>query len=142
MTFGQSPHTALDQIIRQARYLLISFDGPIRSAITGNPPASHIYDAVMACRESGRSAAVISTTPAAEVRAYLDAHDLTTQITLIAPTIGEAASALDASPADCATITSSPSDIEAAQAAGAPAIAYARTPDEAEHLAQVRSSTA
>jgi beta-phosphoglucomutase-like phosphatase (HAD superfamily) len=134
MTFDQSPHAALDQLIREARHLLISFDGPIRSAIEGNPPAPHIHDVLIACRESGRAAAIVTTTSLAEVRAYLDAHDLPPHSTVIAPSIGEAVSALEASPIDCVAVTSSPDDIEAARAAGVPAIAYAKTPDYADHL--------
>jgi beta-phosphoglucomutase-like phosphatase (HAD superfamily) len=134
MTFEHSPHATLDAIIRKARYLLISFDGPIRSASTGNPPAPHINDVLTACRESGRSAAVVTTTPVAQVRAYLDAHDLSTQIMVVAQSIGEATATLEASPTDCVAITSSQSDIKAAQAVGAPAIAYAKTPDDAEYL--------
>jgi beta-phosphoglucomutase-like phosphatase (HAD superfamily) len=134
VTFEQSPHAALDQIIRQARHVLISFDDPIRSAVTGNP-AAHISDVLTACRESGRSAAIVATTtPVAEVRAYLDAHDLPPYSTFIAPSIGVAVSAFEASPTDCVAITSSASDIEAARAAGVPAIAYAKTPDDADHL--------
>jgi beta-phosphoglucomutase-like phosphatase (HAD superfamily) len=41
---------------------------------------------------------------------------------------------LEAPPTDCLLITSSPADIEAAQAAGVPSIGYARTPDDAAHL--------
>jgi beta-phosphoglucomutase-like phosphatase (HAD superfamily) len=134
VTFDQSPHAALDQIIRQARYLLISFDGPIRSANEGNPPAPHIHDVLIACRDSGRSAAIVTTTPPTEVRAYLDAHDLPPHSTVIALSIAEAISALEAAPIDCVAITSSPDDIEAARAAGVPVIAYAKTPDYADHL--------
>jgi phosphoglycolate phosphatase-like HAD superfamily hydrolase len=83
MTFEQPPYAALDAIIRQALHLLISFDGPIRSAATGNP-APHISDVFTACRESGRSAAIVTSTPLAEVRAYLDAHDLPPYSTVIA----------------------------------------------------------
>ena len=133
MTFEQSPYAALDAIIRHARHLLISFDGPIRSAITGNL-APHISDVLTACRESGRSAAIVTTTPLAEVRDYLDAHDLPPHSTILAPSIAEALSALEASPIDCVAVTSSPDDIEAARAAGVPAIAYAKTPDCADHL--------
>jgi beta-phosphoglucomutase-like phosphatase (HAD superfamily) len=145
MTFGQSPLAALDRIIRQAQYLLISFDGPIRSMDRGNPahstdaaapPAPHIYDVLTACRESGRSVAVISTTPVAEVHAYLAAHDLSSQITIVAASIGEAASAIETSPTDCAAITSSQADIRAARIAGTPAIGFARTPQDADHLVE------
>jgi phosphoglycolate phosphatase len=140
MTFEQSPYAALDRLICHARHLLISFDGPIRGASPGNPPAPHIIDVLAACRESGRSAAVISTTPAEEVRAYLDAHDLSAQITVIAAYIDQAASALEASATDCAVITNSPSDIEAAQAAGVPVIAYVKTPDDADHMVSAGAS--
>ena len=144
MTFGQSPHAALDAVVRQARYLLFAFDGPIRSVDTGKaadpttvtaPPAPYIHDVLAACRESGCSAAVVTTTPVAEVRAYLDAHDLSAQITIVAASIGQAASALDASPADFAVITSASRDVEAAKAAGVPTITYAKTHDDAEHQA-------
>jgi beta-phosphoglucomutase-like phosphatase (HAD superfamily) len=127
---------ALDQIIRQARYLLISFDGPIRSASPGNPPAPHILDVLTACRESGRSAVVVSEMPAAEVREYLDAHDLSTQVAAVATSIGQAVTALEAASGHYAAIASSPSDIKAAKSAGVPAIAHAKTPDEADQLAQ------
>jgi beta-phosphoglucomutase-like phosphatase (HAD superfamily) len=132
MTSGQSPHAKLDAIIRQARYLLISFDGPIHSADTGYP-APYIHDLLAACRESGRSVAAISTTPAAEVRAYLDAHDLSTQIAAVVSSIDQAVTALDASPADCVLITISPRDIAAAEAADVPTIVYAVTRDNADH---------
>ncbi len=46
----------------------------------------------------------------------------------MAASIGEAASALEVSPADCLLITSSPTDIKAARATGMPSIGYARTP--------------
>lgn len=99
-------------------------------------PALHplCQQALTACRESGRTAAVISTTPPAEVRTYLDAHHLSTQITVVAPSIAEGASALEASLTNCAVITSSPSDSEAAQAVGVPAVAYAKMPDDANRL--------
>jgi len=141
MTQSQSMHAQLDEVLRQVQHLLFSFDGPIRSPDTGNPPAPYIHDALAACRESCRSAAIVTTTPLVEVRAYLEAHDLPPHSTVIAPSIGEAASALEASRADCAAIASVQSDIEAAKAAGVPAIAYARTPDDAEHLVRAGAST-
>lgn len=134
MTFDQSPHAALHRIIRQARNLLISFEGPIRSTNEGNLPAPHINDVLTACRDSGRSAAIVTTTPLAEVRAYLDAHNLAPYSTDITSTIAEALIVLDASPIECAFVTSSADDTEAAQAEGVPAIAYVKTPDYANHL--------
>jgi beta-phosphoglucomutase-like phosphatase (HAD superfamily) len=130
----------LDEVICQAQYLLFSFDGPIRSADTGNPPAPYVHDALVACRESGRSAAVVTRTPSTEVRAYLDAHDLSGLITVIAASIPEAIRALDASPTDCVAIAKSLSDKEAARAAGAPHIAYAKTRDDADRQADTGAS--
>jgi beta-phosphoglucomutase-like phosphatase (HAD superfamily) len=126
MTSGQSPHAKLDAIIRQARHVLLTFSGP---------PGSYTHDLLAACRETGRSVAVVSTSPDTEIRTYLDAHDLTSQITSTALSIGQALTALDASPADCVLITSSPSDIADAKTAGVPTIAYAITRDHADHLA-------
>jgi phosphoglycolate phosphatase-like HAD superfamily hydrolase len=150
MPLGQSPHAALIAIIRQARHVLISFGGPIRrlnaamttdSASPSDPPVSYAHDLLAACRETGRSVAVISTSPDAKVRAYLDARDLSTQVTLVAPSIGQAVTALDASPVDCVLITSSPSDIADAKAAGVPTIAYAKTRDNAGHQAAAGATT-
>lgn len=138
---------ALDAAIRQAQHLLFAFDGPIRSADAGNPAESttatapHIHDALAACSESGRSTAVISASPPADVRAYLDAHDLLTQVTVVVTSIGEAPSALEASPADCLLITSSAADVKAAQITGTPSIGYARAPDDAAHLVDAGAVT-
>jgi beta-phosphoglucomutase-like phosphatase (HAD superfamily) len=95
-------------------------------------PAPHILDVLTACRESGRSAVVVSEMPAVEVREYLDAHDLSTQVAAVATSISQAVTALEAASGDCAAIASSPNDIKAAKSAGVPAIGYPRTPDDAE----------
>jgi phosphoglycolate phosphatase len=138
-----TPDPALDTAIRQARHLLFAFDGPIRRTDTGNPvdsatptapTSAYLHETLAACHESGRSVAVISAHSPTEVRDYLDAHDLSTQVAAVATSIGEAASTLEASPINCLLITSSPADIEAAQAAGTPTIGYARTPDDAAYL--------
>lgn len=138
-----TPDPALDAAIRQARHLLFAFDGPIRStdkakptdsAVVTAPTSAYLHETLAACHESGRSAAVISANSPTEVRNYLDAHDLSTQVAAVVASIGEAASTLEASPVDCLLITSTPADIEAAQAVGMPTIGYARTPDDAAHL--------
>jgi beta-phosphoglucomutase-like phosphatase (HAD superfamily) len=138
-----TPDPVLDAVIRDARHLMFAFDGPIRSADKAKaadstaataPTSAHLHETLAACRESGRSAAVISANSPTEVRHYLDVHDLLTQVAVVAVSIGEAASTLEASPVDCLLVTSSPADIEAAQVAGAPSIGYARTPADAAHL--------
>jgi len=135
-----TPDPALDAAIRQARHLLFTFDGPIRRVDPGKPvdsitpTAPHIHEALSACRESGRSAVVITPKPLIDVPAYLDTYDLFTKVTVIAASISDAVSTLEVPPADCLLITSSPADIKAAQAAGTPSVGYARTPDDAAHL--------
>jgi beta-phosphoglucomutase-like phosphatase (HAD superfamily) len=132
----------LDAVIRQARHLLFAFDGPIRSVNKAGPADStpltapitaYLCETLAACFESGRSVGVISASPSTEVRTYLDAHDLLTQVTVVAVSIGEAVGTLEAPPANCLLITSSPTDIEAAQSAGTPSMGYAKTP-AAAHL--------
>jgi phosphoglycolate phosphatase len=132
---------ALDAAIRQARHLLFAFDGTIIRSETGNPVDSatptvpYIHEAFAACRESGRSVVVISPKQEIHVPNYLDAHDLFTQITVIAISVADAINFLELTPADCLLVTSSTADIKAAQAAGTPSIGYARTPDHATRLA-------
>jgi phosphoglycolate phosphatase len=147
-TIPQSPRAKLGEIIRQARYLLFAFDGPIRSmseedrpneASDTAPPAPYIHDVLAACHETGRFAAVICTAPTAEVLAYLDAHDLFTRVTLIATSISDAITELEASPSECAFITSAPTDVESAHAAGVPTIAYANKPGIQERMPETHA---
>ena len=142
-----TPDPALDAAIRQARHLLFAFDGTVRQMNAGKSANStsttvpHVHDALAACRESGRSASVISANSSADVHAYLDGQDLSAQVTGVVPSIGAAATALNVSPADCMLITSSSADIEAAQAAGTPSIGYAGTPDEAAHMVDIGATS-
>jgi len=131
---------ALDAAIRQAHHLLFAFDGPIRRIDTGSPldsespTAPYIYEAFAACRETGRSVVVVSPKSEVDVPNYLNAHDLFDPVTVIAISVADAIKFLELVPADCLFITSSPADIEAAQAARVPSIGYARAPDDAAHL--------
>jgi beta-phosphoglucomutase-like phosphatase (HAD superfamily) len=131
---------ALDAAIRQARHLLFAFDGPIRRTDAESPldsetpTAPYIYEAFAACRESGRSVVVIGPKTKIDVPNYLDAHDLFEPTTIIAISAADAIKFLELTPADCLLITSSPTDVEAAQVAGASSIGYARTSDDAAHL--------
>lgn len=137
-----TPDRALDAVIRNARYLLLAFDGPIRSmdkvkpadSTATAPVSAYLSETLAARHESGRSAAVISSNSPAEARHYLNAHDLLNRVAVVAVSIGEAASALEASPANCVVIMSSPADIEVTRATGTPSIGYARTPDDAARL--------
>lgn len=217
MTSGQPSFEALDAVVRQARHLLIAFDGPICTLFAGMPTASvadqlrriitkegvslpqpveiaadpldilrfaasvgdglasrveaqltqlesaavasalptpYISDVLAACRESGRSAAIVSANSSSAIHAYLAMHDLTGQLTIGAARTGpdpltlppsprlivQTAAAVGASPAECAVISSTPQDLKAAQAAGAPSIGYAKTPDDAEHQVHAGAS--
>jgi myo-inositol-1(or 4)-monophosphatase len=109
----------------------------------------YLHEALAACRDSGRTLAVIGRQAADAVHAYLAKHGLSDQAAcvitpgsyppghlqtvthLIEDTIG----ALQATPAECALITASPAGIDAAHGIGAHAIGYARTPANREHLA-------
>lgn len=133
---------SLDAVIRHAQHMLFAFDGPIRSAdevksagsIAATPTSAHLHETLAACRESGRSVTIISARTPAEIRVYLDEHDLLTRVDAVAASISQATSACDGTPGDCLLITSSPTDVEAAQLARAPSIGFARTPGDAARL--------
>jgi beta-phosphoglucomutase-like phosphatase (HAD superfamily) len=134
----------LGAAIRQARHVLFAFDGPIRSVEAGRsrdsttPTAPYIHEALGACRDSGRSAVVITPKPLIDVPAYLDRFDLFTQVTIIATSISDAVSTLEAPPTECLLITSSLADIKVAKLAETPSIGYARTSDDAAHLVEAQ----
>ena len=213
MSPERASFAALDEILRQARHLLIDFDGPICSLFAGTPtapiadrlrkvitiqdiqlppavanttdwfeiltfaasigpalaasveaelakiesaavttavPTSYAHDAITACRESGRSVAVVSNNSAIAIRAYLEAHDLAHQVVAVAARTGadpsilkpspylikEAAAALGASPSACAVVGDSLTDIQAAHSARAFSIGYASKPGMHERMTQ------
>lgn len=119
-------------------------------AVATAVPTPYIDDAVAACRESGRSVAVVSNNSAVAVRMYLEAHDLAHQVAAVAARTGpdpailkpspylikQAASALGASPSACAVVGDSPTDIQAAHSARALSIGYANKPGEHERMTQ------
>lgn len=125
------------------------------AAIPTALPTRYCDDVLLACRESGRSAAIISANSSAAIRAYLDLHDLAEQFALVAARTGpdptilppsprlieQAITALHVRPAECVVIGSAPNDIQAAQAAGVPSIAYVKTSDDAEYQVQAGAST-
>ena len=120
------------------------------AAATTAVSTPHAHDAIAACRESGRSVAVVSNNSAVAVRAYLEAHDLAHRVAAVAARTGsdpailkpspylikQAASALDASPSACAVVGDSPTDIQAAHSAGALSIGYASKLGEHERMTQ------
>ena len=138
---------ALDAAIRKAHHLLFAFDGPIRRTDAespldaATPTAPYIYEAFTACRESGRSVVVISPKTMIDVPNYPDAHDLFGLTTIIAISVADAIKFLELTPADCLLVTSSPADIEAAQAAGVPSIGYSRAAGDAAPLVDAGAVT-
>lgn len=109
----------------------------------------YVHDALAACRDSGRTSAVIGRQSADAVRTYLAKHGLSDQTACVIATgsyppghlqtlahlAEDAIGALRATPAECALITASPAGIDAAHGLGAQPIGYARTPADREHLA-------
>lgn len=124
------------------------------AAVATALPTPYIPDVLAACRESGRSAAIISANSPAAIHAYLAKHDLASQLTIGAARTGpdplilppsphlidHAATVLDVSPTECAVISSALRDIQAARAARAPSIGYAKTPDHAGHQVHAGAS--
>jgi myo-inositol-1(or 4)-monophosphatase len=110
--------------------------------------AGYIHETLAACRDSTRTAAVISRHSIRAVHRHLAKHGLTEQIAhVIAPgsfppghlrthahLLEEAVQAMHTAPATCALITASPAGTEAAHAAGVHPIGYAAPPSNREHL--------
>lgn len=109
----------------------------------------HVNDVVNACRESGRSVAIISQNAIRAVKLYLNAHDLADMVgnvtareaaglSDVRPTtqlIERTVTDLNAAPSTCALVCTTVEAIEAAQIRGANSIVYARTSNDHEHLA-------
>jgi myo-inositol-1(or 4)-monophosphatase len=108
----------------------------------------YLHEALAACRDSGRTPAVIGRQAADAVHAYLAKHGLSDQAAIVITTsayppghlqtvahlLEDTIGALQATPGECALITASPASIDAAQGIGAHAVGYARTPADREHL--------
>jgi myo-inositol-1(or 4)-monophosphatase len=111
-------------------------------------PAAYVHEALAACRDSGRTPAVISRHSGQAVSSYLDQHGLADQARSITAIVSfppghlqtmphlleDAIHALGATPAGCALITATETGIETACGVGAHAIGYATTPATAECL--------
>ena len=120
------------------------------AAVATAKPAAYVHEVVTACRESGRSVAVVSNNSDRAVRAYLTRHGLDDRVDLVvARTSHDAAllkphphlietalTALGAEPGACAFVGDSTTDIEAARHAGVPSIGYANRPGKNASLAE------
>ena len=210
------PFAALDDILRQARHMLLDFDGPVCDLWAGHPaalaadqlrklltdqhiqlpgtiaatadpiavlsyaatisadlaataetdltdlelsavstaqPAGYANDVITSAHASGRTVTVISLNSERAVTAYLARNSLDSQVGLVvartthepdpvADLIDHVITALQANPAACMLVTSSPAIIEAANATRIRTIAYAPTRSDHERLADTQASTA
>lgn len=111
-------------------------------------PTVGAHDLIRAWKATGRQLAIVSNNSRAAITTYLSLHHLATAIDAISaretPNIAQlkpdpylvsnAIKMSRARPSACTLIGDSPTDIEAAHAAGTLAIGYARTPSEGEAL--------
>jgi beta-phosphoglucomutase-like phosphatase (HAD superfamily) len=107
-----------------------------------------VHETLAACRDSGRTPAIVSRNSAEAVSSYLATHGLAEQVRNVtaAPSyppghlqtgphlIEDTIRALGASPAECALITASATGINVAQNAGTASIGYATEPSTSERL--------
>jgi myo-inositol-1(or 4)-monophosphatase len=120
------------------------------SAVPTAQPAGYVHEVLAACRESGRSAAVVSRHSTDAVRMYVETHGLHGVIDIISRPPGHPYSAtrqvkllvndLDLRPSEGAVITASAELIRAATGR-LHTIGYARTPDTRERLTAAGAET-
>ncbi len=120
------------------------------AAVAEATASGYVHETLAACRDSGRTPAVIGRQSADAIRTYLGKHGLIDRVALvIAPgsyppghlqtlthLVEDTIGALATTPAECAFITASPPGIEAGHGVGTHVIGYARTPADREHLAE------
>jgi len=125
--------------------------GAVRTA----RPAAYVHEALAACRDSGRTPAIISRHSRQAVSSYLDRHGLADQARDVSAIVTfppghlqtmpylleDAIHALGATPAECALITATETGIDTACGIGAHTIGYATTPAIAERLAAAGART-
>jgi beta-phosphoglucomutase-like phosphatase (HAD superfamily) len=131
----------IDALLSSARYLIFDFDGPIRDPATGTP-AGYVYEALAACRDSGRTPVIAAAATPAQVSDYLTRQGLAELIRNIYTLNGDspeyvwvnanllrsAITALGASSSDCAIITATAATIKDARDVGLATVGYAAMP--------------
>jgi myo-inositol-1(or 4)-monophosphatase len=119
------------------------------SAAAQATASGYVHETLAACRDSGRTSAVIGRQSAEAIHTYLAKHGLIDRTALViapgsyppghlqtlAHLVEDAIGALATTPAECALITASQAGIDAALSVGTRPIGYARTPADREHLA-------
>jgi HAD superfamily hydrolase (TIGR01509 family) len=138
-TLGDPHLTAVvDERLREAE----------RQAINGATPTPYAREVIVAAHHAGRPLAIVSNNSEPAIWAYLTVRRLTGYIThvtgrvpahpeLMKPhprPVRAAVAALEAEPAGCVLVGDSPSDIQAAHAAGVHTIGYANKPGKHERL--------
>lgn len=122
-------------------------DLEVAATVTAEP-APHVHEVIAACRETGRTIALVSNNSARAVTAYLERHGLSGGIAQVAARtspdpallkpsphlIGKAIGALNADPAASAFVGDALTDIEAACRAGIASIGYASEPGSHERM--------
>jgi phosphoglycolate phosphatase len=123
------------------------------TAVTTAKPTPYVHEVLAGCRESGRTAAVVSNNSAQAVTAYLERHGLSEGVTLViartshdpallkpSPHLLETAiQKLAADPAATALVGDSLTDIEAAHTAGIASIGYANKPGKREAMTEINA---
>ena len=144
---GTSASADLDAILSRARYLIFDFDGPVRDTVTGTP-AGYIYEALAACRDSGRTPVITAADSPAQVSDYLNRQGLAELTRNVYTQNGDSPqhgwvntdllrttlTALDASSSDCAIITATAATIKDASDTGLATIGYTATPGAEQQL--------
>lgn len=117
-------------------------------------PAGYIHETLAACRDSGRTASIVSRRSAAAVAAFLDRHDLTDHIQYVLAAgsyppghlqtlphlLEDVFQTYGTEPGACAVITVSPDSVSTVRIAGAEVIGYAATSEHAQKLASAGAS--
>ena len=121
------------------------------AAVATAAPTPYVHEVVTACRNSGRSVAVVSNNSAAAVHSYLARHGLDDRISLvIARTnhdpallkpsphlITQAVRDLNAESGECTLVGDSVTDVQAARLASVQSIGYANKPGKRDRLTAV-----
>jgi myo-inositol-1(or 4)-monophosphatase len=148
------PFDILTTTVGQSPDLSAALDAELTSieltAVAQASGSGYVHEALAACRDSGRTPAIIGRQSADSIRTYLARYGLIDQAALViapgsyppghlqtfARLVEDTIGALGATPAESALITAAPAGIDAAHGVGTHVIGYARTPADREHLAQ------
>jgi phosphoglycolate phosphatase len=125
------------------------------AAVATAKPTPYIHDVLAACRESGRTTAVVSNNAERAVQLYLTRHGLDDRTgpvfartsrdpALLKPSphlIDKAVQDLNADPAATALVGDSITDIEGSRLAGIDSIGYANKPGKYERMSAAGAGT-